>query len=114
MAESETVTPRDVVQQWLESAMVEGGVDAYYSKREHARYSWHQRLELMAGGEVFYVQARDIGEAGLGLICRQEFSVGEMVQIRREANEPWVLARVVHATATVGAFRTGFELQFEC
>ena len=114
MAESETLTPREIVQQWLRGAMLDGEVDAYYSKREHARYSWQQRLEMMAGGKLLYVQARDISAGGVGLVCRQELRLGELVEIRRDAEEPWVPARVAHATATVGAFRTGFELTFEC
>ncbi|HRX85361.1 MAG TPA: PilZ domain-containing protein [Phycisphaerae bacterium] len=113
MSESDTLSPRQVVQQWLDSAMREGQLDAYEAKRSAARCSWQYPLELLVGDELVYVQCRDICAGGIGLVCKRNLTPDEPVYIRRSENEPWVKCRVAHVTRSIGAFKIGVELTFD-
>jgi hypothetical protein len=113
MPQNDTISPQAVVRQWLESAMNKGEKDTYHSKRRRTRYAWNQPMELMINDKIHYVKSRDIGEGGIGLACRQRLQEGDEVYIRRDERDPWVHGRVTHATETIGAFKTGFELKFE-
>jgi hypothetical protein len=112
-ANSDTLTPAQVVQDWVESAQTSGQEDSYEAKRDQARCSWPQPLELLVDGEVVYVRARDICGKGTGLITKRNLNVDEEVFVRRDASEPWIKCRVTHVTKTIGSYKIGAELLFD-
>ena len=102
----------DIVRQWVREAQLVGDGDCFAGKRGQPRYPWQRPMELLIGGEVLYVQSRDISIDGLGLFCRRNLPQHDIVQIRRDENDPWVPARVAHVTQTVGGSKVGLDLDF--
>lgn len=113
MSQPDTLSPRQTVQHWLDSALREGQLDAYEAKRSAARCTWPHPLELRIGEEILYVQCRDICEGGVGLVCKRNLKHDQSVYIRRSDAEPWVKCRVAHVTGSIGSFKVGVELSFD-
>jgi len=113
MSERNTLSPREVVDRWIEDAEGIGEVDTYEAKRQQARCSWQQPMELLVDNEIVYVQCRDICPSGVGLVGKRNLNLDQIVHVRRDESDPWVRCRVAHVTRTIGAFRIGIELAFE-
>jgi hypothetical protein len=113
MPEGDTLTPRQVIQNWLDAATCNGQLDNYEAKRQEARCSWQQPLELRIGDEIAYVQCRDICAGGIGLVAKRPLRLDQEVFVRSGEDEPWIKCRVAHVTRTVGAFKVGVELTFD-
>lgn len=113
MADANTADPSTIIQQWLEEARASGEADAYDAKRAQRRYAWYQPLELKVGDRIYYINSRDINEEAVGVTCRHELRVGDIVYLRRDASEPWVRSRVKHVTQTVGSYKAGIQLFFD-
>ncbi len=107
------VDARAVVRQWLNEAMQCGSLDAYQAKRRSLRVRWDRPLELQIDGELIYVHARDVSEAGVGLCIRRRLARNQQVLVRRQEGQPWIPCRVVHVTPSVGSLKMGVELEFD-
>jgi hypothetical protein len=105
---------RETVQSWIDMAVQAGSEqDTYNSRRGNLRTDWYYPLELLVGDKVYYANARDISETGIGLVCRQSLDVETDIFVRRDENDPWVPCRVRHVTETIGASKVGVEVSFE-
>ena len=113
MSERDTMSPRQVVDGWIEDAASQGEFDTYNAKRNQARCSWHQPMELLIDNEIVYVQCRDISNTGVGLVTKRNLNMDQTVHVRRDERDPWIQCRVAHVTRSVGAFRIGTELAFD-
>lgn len=113
MPKTDEARSREVIVNWLEEAKFFGQKDPHAVRRADPRYTWTRPMELMVDGTIHYVYTRDVSRDGVGLTCRERLDDESRVQLRRDSNDPWVPARVVHCTQTVGAFKIGIDLAFE-
>ncbi len=103
------LTPQEVVQTWLCEAVLEEG-DVYAAKRAEARYAWNSSLEILIDGQALSVRATNISPNGMGLVSRHKLEAGQTVLLRREPSDPWIKARIVHVTQTVGGYKLGAQV----
>ena len=113
MNETDVAMARETIRKWNELAEAAQGKSPDEFRRDQPRTDWVVPMELNVEGDVLYVRSRDISAEGLGLICRAKFSEGKLVQVRQDQSEPWVPARVVHVTQTIGGHKVGVTLKFE-
>ncbi|MEE9294954.1 MAG: tetratricopeptide repeat protein [Phycisphaerae bacterium] len=106
-------TPRDIVNKWLEEAAALGDVDSYSAKRTAKRYSCYWDMEMRVGHAAHRITVRDISDSGVGIISPVEVGAGRTIELRRTQEEPWIEARIMHATLTVGRYKLGALIQFE-
>lgn len=106
-------TARDTVRKWVDEAAASGEADAYTAKRGEARYDCRWQIDMRLHGLVHKVITRDVSDNGVGLLSEQEVRAGEYIELRRDANEPWIEARVMHSTQTVGRWKVGTLIQLK-
>lgn len=104
---------REIVSRWVEEAAALGDVDSYSAKRAAKRYSCQWTVEMKVGHAEHRVMVRDVSDTGIGIISPVEIGAGRSVSLRRQHDEPWLEARVMHSTLTVGRYKLGVIIQFE-
>ena len=113
MSEIDINMARETIRKWNEMAQAAQGHSPDEFRRDQPRTDWVVPMELNVDGDVLYVRSRDISSEGLGLTCRAKLAEGKLVQVRQDQSEPWVPARIVHVTQTVGGHKVGVTLKFE-
>lgn len=113
MSEIDISMARETIRKWNELAQAALDESSEEFRRDPPRTDWVVPMELNVDGDVLYVRSRDISGEGLGLTCRAKLDEGKLVQVRQDQNEPWVPARIVHATQTIGGHKLGVTLKFE-
>jgi hypothetical protein len=103
---------RETVNKWIQEASSGGDPDVYSAKRGELRHSCNWQVKMRYKGLVHDIILRDVSDNGLGLVTRYEVGSGETVELRRRPEEPWVRARVMHATGTVGKYKLGALIQY--
>ena len=105
----------EVVAAWVSDASGQSAPDVYYGKRQIRRYVWPAAIEVLVNPgsedeERLYVTGQDVSDVGMGLLGRKMLHERATLWLRY-ADEgdgcPWVPARVVHSTQSVGGYRTG-------
>ena len=112
---------RQTVTAWVEDAAGQGPGDAYLGKREAARYVWPAAMEVLVdGGDAtnrrMYLTGQDVSRVGMGLFGRHKLAIGTKLWLRYADDGdacPWVPARVVRSTLSVGGYRIGAHFDLE-
>jgi tetratricopeptide repeat protein/PilZ domain-containing protein len=107
------MSTQEIVNRWLEEAAALGDEDSYSAKRTAKRFSCYWEIDMKVGHATHRVTARDVSSSGVGIISPVEVGSGRTVELRREPEDPWVRARIVHSTQTVGRYKLGAIIQFD-
>ena len=94
-------------------------VDNYAGKRSAPRHAYPARLSIyqeQADGSQreIYVSGNDISHTGIGLHCREELALKELVVVVLEHDDASLAchAKVAHCTQTLNGFRVGLKWEF--
>lgn len=98
---------RAQIRSWLHIAADDATLDIYAGKRLTPRFGWNCAMELQADDGRHFIYAEDICPTSIAVVCKAVIKPGTIVALRRDEPEPWVQARVVQITETLGGFRTG-------
>jgi hypothetical protein len=106
------VTTASTIRRWLECAEELGDRDVYGAKRREPRTTWSVPLVFkpQSGpvvGETLYVKGKNLSVHGMAALSRKPVRAGTQIDICNTEETEWVSGRVVHCTATLGAFIIG-------
>ncbi len=104
---------RETVERWVKDAAALGDVDSYSAKRAAKRYACHWNVDMKVGHVVHRVTIRDVSDNGIGIVSPVDIGTGRSVSLKRDNDDSWIEARVMHSTLTVGRFKLGALIQFE-
>jgi hypothetical protein len=104
---------QEVVRTWVAEAEASASGQPMTIKRGEIRYDWPCSIQLLVGDQTHYVYSRDISTKGIGLTFRHELPEGTIVYVKRDEQDPWIPARVMHCTATVGSHKVGLAFAFD-
>ena len=112
---------RQTVLAWVADAAGQGVGDVYLGKREAVRYVWPGAMEVLVdrgGGtkQRLYMTGQDVSRVGMGLFGRHKLAIGTKLWLRYADDGdacPWVPARVVRSTLSVGGYRIGAHFDLE-
>ena len=75
-------------------------------QRGEGRTSIHGKVDVKIGDRVFLGNIRDITPTSLGITCRDNLPICEVL-VRPAFTKDWLLMRIVHSTQTVGGYKIG-------
>ena len=107
-----------VMRRWLERARSESREgSAAEAKRGSKRINWvvsvHVGTDIPGGEKRLRSRTRDISEKGLGVVCREEISIGTPVRVYpadSPTTDEYIEGRVDHCTMTVGGYKIGIRV----
>lgn len=107
---------RDLLLQLTEEIAAQGPSIRRETPREQL-YCEHVDIQLFYGDAKPFVataSTRDISVSGMGITCRQELEADEVVELSFYVYDTHYTARarVVHCSATVGAYKIGLQFLF--
>ena len=100
------------VERWLCDAGELGSRDVYNAKRDEARTTWTMPLVFkpQSGdnrGDHLYVRGKNLSVHGMAAVSRKSLAAGTLLHICDTNETEYAVGRVVHCTATLGAYIIG-------
>lgn len=111
---ADPITLRSTIRRWVNDAAARWARQPHDGARRLPRFAWSGWVVLLVDGSTLFADANDISCAGLGVVAEIAVCEEDLVYVGRDPDDPWIPARVRHATARSGAYRMGLEFDPGC